>query len=221
VRGRSSKLVLAGGLVLVLGLAIGLVRLTHGTTQAATVLPTRDQPAASPPTAVEPAPSPAPPSAAREARPVPARQPTATPARRPELAPGPVSFVHEFKRDANGKLVPIIPVKELRAQFHRTDAAMKACLERSAQRPTGKATLAFTVAARNNKLIIESTAIHDEGTLAGHAELLDCMHPTANELVLEGYGVPELGTPIYVRRHVRLDNGELAENTIFNFSYQP
>jgi hypothetical protein len=216
--------VLAAGLVVVLALAIGLVRLTRGTTQAATPLPAEREIAAPP---VTEAPSTPAPSTDPGDRPAPRSAPSAlrpragTPARRPELAPAPVSFSRELKRDANGKLVPIITVGELREQFHRTDAAMNACLERSGQRPTGKATLAFSIGAKGNKLIIETTGVHDEETLAGNTELLDCMHRTANELVLEGRPVPELGTPIYVRRHVRIENGVLAENSIFNFSYNP
>jgi hypothetical protein len=111
-------------------------------------------------------------------------------------------------------------VQELRDQLHLTDAPMKACIERSAKRPTGKATLSFTVAAKNNKLVID-TGVQDEETLAEYPDLLECMHQTAKVLVLDGYSVPELGTPIYVRRHVRLEDGVLAENSIFNFSYDP
>jgi hypothetical protein len=213
--------VLVVGLVLVVALAIGLVRMTRGTTQAAAPVASRE--AAVQPVADAPVPAPAEPSAPAP-RPAPAasRPQAAVAARRPELAPPPVSFAREpLKRDANGKLVPIITVKELREQFHRTDAAMNACIERSGQRPTGKATLDFTVGAKGNKLIIETTGVRDEESLAAYPELLDCMHRTANELVLDGRPVPELGTPIYVRRHVRLEGGVLAENTIFNFSYNP
>jgi hypothetical protein len=39
--------------------------------------------------------------------------------------------------------------------------------------------------------------------------------------VLDSYQVAELGTDIYVRRHVRLENGELVDNSIWNFSYIP
>lgn len=210
------------GLVLVLALAIGLVRMTRGTTQAATPVGPRaaPQPVAEAPRASAPSTAPGVPSPG----PVPAasRPQAAVAARRPELAPPPVSFAREpLKRDANGKLVPIITVKELREQFHRTDAAMNACLARSGQAPTGKATLSFTVGAKGNKLIIETTGVQDEETLVAYPELLDCMHRTANELVLDGRPVPELGTPIYVRRHVRLEGGVVAENTIFNFSYNP
>jgi hypothetical protein len=145
------------------------------------------------------------------------------PARQPELAPAPASFDRELKRDANGKLVPVIPVKELWNQLYRADAPMKACIERSGKHPTGKATLSFTVAAKDHKLVIDTTGVQDEETLAGYPELLECMHPTAGVLaaVLEGRAVPELGTPIYVRRHVRLENGALVEDSIFNFSYHP
>lgn len=144
------------------------------------------------------------------------------PARVPELAPAPVGFGRpELKRDANGRLVPIIPVTELRAQIHHTDAAMQACIARSGQRPTGKATLSFTVAAKDGRLVVETTGVQDEETLTGYPELLECMHRTANALVLDGRPVPELGTPIYVRRHVRVEGGVLAENSIFNFSYNP
>jgi hypothetical protein len=33
--------------------------------------------------------------------------------------------------------------------------------------------------------------------------------------------VPELGTPIYVRRLVRIEDGALAEDSIPSFSYNP
>ncbi|HEX7840866.1 MAG TPA: hypothetical protein VF469_25485, partial [Kofleriaceae bacterium] len=105
----------------------------------------------------------------------------------------------------------------------RTDAAMKTCIERSGQRPTGKATLSFTVAARGGKLVIETTSVDDQDTLADYPDLLDCMHRTASALapVLAGKPIPELGTAIYVRRHVRLDSGALVDNSFFNFSYNP
>ena len=79
----------------------------------------------------------------------------------------------------------------------------------------------FTVATRNGQLAIEATSVQDEDTLAGFPELLDCMHRTAYALMLDNKPIPELGTPIYVRRHVRIDNGALAENTFFDFSYNP
>jgi hypothetical protein len=31
----------------------------------------------------------------------------------------------------------------------------------------------------------------------------------------------DLGSRIFVRRHVKVDNGTLVENSIFNFSYVP
>jgi hypothetical protein len=40
-------------------------------------------------------------------------------------------------------------------------------------------------------------------------------------LLPDGRPIPEFATPIYVRRRVRLENGTLAENSIFNFSYNP
>jgi hypothetical protein len=89
------------------------------------------------------------------------------------------------------------------------------------RRPTGQATLSFTVAARNARLVIETTGVQDEETLAAYPELLACMHQTAHAFVLDGSAVPELGTPIYVRRRVRIEDGVLAEDWIFNFSYNP
>jgi hypothetical protein len=149
------------------------------------------------------------------------RGPAALAARQPELAPAQAGFDRELKRDANGHLVPMIPVKELREQLAVTAAPMQACIERAGTHVTGKATLSFTVAARNKKLVIETTGVQDDDSLAAYPELLECMHQTANAFVLDGHPVPELGTPIYVRRHVRLDNGVLAENSIYNFSYNP
>ncbi|HEX2690358.1 MAG TPA: hypothetical protein VHN14_27270 [Kofleriaceae bacterium] len=223
--GRASKLLLAAGFVIVLALAIGLVRLTRSATQAAMAPLSSHGP-------VAPRPAPAgefpasgsPPIVAREHHPTTAattRPQVAMPGQKPELAPAQVGFDRELKRDANGKLVPIITVKELRERYHLVDAPMKACLERSGKRPTGKATLSFTVAARNNKLVIDTTGVQDEETLAGSPELLECMRQAAKAIVLDGYAVPELGTPIYVRRHVRIEDGALAEDAIFDFSYNP
>jgi hypothetical protein len=224
VPGRASKFALAAGFVVVLVLAIGLVQLTRSATQAVPPAPPGHGPAkASPAPAVEPPSSGAPPSAAREHRPASAtpRGQVAMPVKPPELAPAQVGFDRELKRDANGKLVPIFPVQDLRGEIHRADAAMKACIERSGKRPTGKATLNFTVGAKNHKLVIDSTGVQDEETLAGYPEVLECMHQTAHLLapVLEGRPVPELGTPIYVRRHVRIEDGVLAEDSVFDFSY--
>lgn len=205
-----------------LALALGLVHLTRGSPQATTSPASAHGPTPRAPSAESPT-SGASPGAPGEHHPVSTTPRTriATPVKQPELAPAQVGFTRELKRDANGKLVPIIPVKELREQFHRTDAPMQACLERSGQRPTGKATLNFTVAAKDKKLVIETTGIQDEETLAGYPELLECMHQTANALSLDGHPVPELGTPIYLRRHVRLENGVVVENSIFDFSYHP
>jgi hypothetical protein len=230
VPGRSSKLVLAAGFVVVLALAIGLVQLTRSATQAAApLLPAHGSTTTAGAPVAEPPASGAPSIAAREHPLAPASVPTtprgkvAMPGQRPELAPAQVGFDRGLKRDANGKLVPIIPVKELREQLYRAEAPMKACIERSGARPTGKATLSFTVAAKNHKLVIDTTGVQEEETLAGYPELLECMHQTATvlALALEGRSVPELGTPIYVRRHVRIENGVLAEDSLFNFSYHP
>ena len=222
VPGRASKLALVAGFVVVLALAIGIMQLTRGATQAVAP-PHRARGPATPlraPAGESPA-SGTPPSAAREHHPIPAtpRGQVTMPGSQPELAAPQVGFSSELKRDANGKLVPIVPLQDLRDQLHLTDAPMKACIERSPTRPTGKATLSFTVAAKNNKLVIETTGVQDEETLAGYPELLECMHQAAKVLVFDGYSVPELGTPIYVRRHVRLEDGVLAENSIFNYSY--
>ncbi len=223
---RAGKLGLAAAFVIVLALAIGLVWLTRSATQAAPPPAPVHRPTAIPEApAGEPPASGAPPIATREAHPagdaITPRGPSAMSAKRPDLAPAQVSFSRELKRDANGRLVPIIPLNELRAQLHVTDAPIQACIERSGKRPTGKATLSFTVAASHDKLIIETTGVQDEDTLAGYPELIECMHQTAKLLVLDGYAVPELGTPIYVRRQVRLDNGVLAENSLINYSYNP
>ena len=224
VPSRTTKLVFAAGFVVVIALAIGLLRLTREATQVGSRPPEAHAPTSAPPApaaspvAEQPAPS-APPIAAREhlAAGSAPRGHLAT----PELAGAPVSLHQELKRDENGHLVPIIPLRELQAQLPLAGAAMKACLERSGQRPTGTAMLSFTVAAKGTKLVIDTTGVQDEETLAGNPELLECMHRTANALVLDGYAVPELGTPIYVRRRVRLDNGVLAEDSLPSFSYNP
>ena len=224
----AAKLALAAGAVLVLALAIGLVRLMPGATEPAEpAAPTRSSPAPANVPAPVPVPvaarAPAPPLAARDLPSASATRHAAVAPRAqpPELPAPPISLQRELKRDANGHLVPIIPLGQLQAQSGRTDAPMKACIARSRQRPTGKATLSFTVVPRNGKLIIETTGVEDADTLADYADLLECMHRTANALVLDDKPIPELGTPIYVRRRVRIENGELAENTFFNFSYNP
>jgi hypothetical protein len=47
------------------------------------------------------------------------------------------------------------------------------------------------------------------------------MHRTASVLLPAGHAVPEFGTGIYVRRHVKVENGALVEDSLFNFSYNP
>jgi hypothetical protein len=227
VHSGTSKLLLAAGFVVVGSLAVGLVRATHRATEAAASGSSRASAAASPAPApaaiVEPAASAAAPSAKREPRPLAAgpHARTAKPEARPEVSPGPSSFKRDFERDADGNIVAVLPVDRLREQIHVTDAPMRACIERSGQRPTGKATITFTVVARAHKLLIETTGVQDEETLAAYPALLDCMHQTAHAIVLDSYQVAELGTDIYVRRHVRLENGELVDNSIWNFSYIP
>jgi hypothetical protein len=221
VSGRASKLVFAAGFVAVLALGIGLVVLTHGATQAAAPPAAHDPVAPESPVADAPA-AHAPPIGAREHHALPAapRSPGAPPAQ-PRLGPAPVSFTRELKRDADGHLVPMIPLQELRGELHQADAATRACVERSGQHVTGGAMLSFTIAASHNKLVIDNTGVQDEETLAGHPELLACLHQAANTVVLSERAVPELGTPIYVRRHVRIENGVLAEDWVYNFSYNP
>ncbi len=223
VRRRASKLVLAAGFVLVFALMIGLVRLTRS---APPPLPRLARSAAMP--SHGPAPLAEAPDTVRpiEARPRPAandlpRGNAATPVNQPQLALPVINFTRDLKRDENGHLVPIYPVQELRTQLHLTEPAMKACVERWAPTATGKATLNFTVASRGHKPVIDTTGTQDEDTLAAYPELLDCMHRTATLLAFDGRPVPELGTPIYVRRHVQIENGVVTENSLFDFSYHP
>jgi hypothetical protein len=222
VSGRASKLVLAAGFVVVFALAIGLMRLTRSATQAAPLQGHGPAATSRAPVVSEPAAPHAPAIAAREQRSAPTtpRAQVTMPVRQPELAP-PQTTGRVLKLDANGKLVPMVPVQDLKDQFAIVDAPMKACLERSGKRPTGQAMLNFTVSAKNNRVIVDATGVQDEETLAAYPELLECMHQTAKVLVLDRYPVPELGTPILVRRRVRVEDGVLAENTIFNFSYTP
>lgn len=219
VAARARTLLLVIGAVLVVGLAIALLQLARVDDPAVPPAPPRrvvtpeappvpDSPTAWP--AHEEARSPA----------VVAPHPHA-PGPAPTLPSLPIALAHDVKRDANGKLVPIIAVSQLRAQLQVTTAPMQACLDGATQHPTGSATLAFTVAAKDKHLIIDSTSVDDVATLADYPELLDCMHQTAHAFQLDDVPVPELGTPIYVRRHVRLEAGALVENTIFNFSYNP
>jgi hypothetical protein len=225
VHSRTSKLLLAAGFVVVGSLAVGIVWATHTTTEAAVPGPLHSSATPAPEATVDPAatalassgkrqPHPSATAAAPHAR-------TAKPDARPELSLGPSSFKRDFPRDDDGNIVAVLPVDRLREQMHLTDAPMKACIARSGQRPTGKATITFSVVAKGNKLVIESTGVQDEETLAAYPALLECMHQTAHAIVLDPYPVTELGTDIYVRRHVRLENGELVDNSIWNFSYVP
>jgi hypothetical protein len=225
VRRRASKVILAAGFVLVLVLLICLFALTRTATQAAT----SPRPVESVQAAAEPAAQPVERSAVRSAtiaaRPpvvaAPRAHPVATSPSLPEAPPAPaVEPPEELKRDANGKLVPIMFVADLRSQVQVTEASMKACVEKLGQRSTGKATLNFTVAARNNKLVIDTTGVEDEDTLADNPALVDCMQKTSNAFVVDKFPIPPLGTPIYVRRHVRVENGALVENSVFDFSYR-
>jgi hypothetical protein len=223
VRRSASKLALVVGGAVLLALAIGLVQLTRSVGDApATPAPASIAAAAAPSAApAAPAPSPGRTSAARERPAIPSAPSHSTPPTRPPELATRLGLSRDLKRDANGHLVPVITMKELRAQIDRTDPLMKACIARSGQRPTGKATLGFTVAPMNGQLAIETTGVVDDDTLAAFPELLECMHRSAYALVVDGKPIPELGTPIYVRRHVRLENGELVENTFFDFSYNP
>src|SRR5262249_33934352 len=104
-----------------------------------------------------------------------------------------------------------------------TDAPMQDCVAKAGVKATGSATLGFTVAAKDGKLVLESSGVLEEQTLAAYPDLLECMHQTASAFapVLDANKPADLGTPIYVRRHVKLDNGAIVENSIFNFSYVP
>ena len=225
VRSRTSKVVLAAGFAALLLLAIGLVQLTREARETPKAsdraMPASRQADApvSRPAPGEPV-SRAAPAAPRELHAATAPRAHTMPTRPPELAP-PVSARREVKRDADGKLVPIIAVQDLRDRVPLSDAPMKACIERSGQRPTGTAMLNFMVGPQNNKVVIEATGVQDEETLAAYPDLLECMHRTASVLLPEGRSVPELGTSILIRRRVRIENGTLTENSIFNFSYTP
>jgi hypothetical protein len=225
VSGRTTKLVLAGGFVVLLALMIGLAQLTSGTPAPVTAAPAAAARPAPIPiiAAAEPVAPSIPQSATREVRtgPTPPRAPSSSTTKQPELPVALPSFRRDLKRDANGKLVPVIPVKDLREMLPLADAPMKACIERAGKGATGKATLNFTVGAKNNKLVIETTGVQDEDTLAGFPDMLDCMHKTAMLLLPENRPVPELGTGIYVRRHVKLEDGALVEDSLFDFSYNP
>lgn len=221
---RTSRLALAAGFAVLLALAIALVTLTRGggdvAVEPAAITPGAE--ARTPAAAAAGAPvSPATPRApgAGASAPAASRR-LGTPGPQPQLGPS-LGRSRELKRDANGHLVPIITMRELRAQIERTTAPMQACIAQSGQRPSGKATLSFTVATMNGQLAIETTGVQDEDTLAAYPELLDCLHKSAYALVVDRTPVPALGTPIYVRRHVRIDQGELVENTFFDFSYNP
>jgi len=216
---RRTALALAAGFATVFALLVALFASTR-TARPAEPAPARERPPSPAPVAPVARAQPSP-ERAQPAAPVMPRAHASMPAPPPVLAPGPPPD-HELKFDANGKLVPIVPVDDLREQLHLTDAGMAECIERSGHRPTGKATLTFRVAARNGKLAITSTGVLDDEALGEDPALLECMHRTANALAvaLDRYPVPELGTPITVRRHVRVDAGVVVENSMFDFSYK-
>jgi len=221
VSSRASKLVILGGFAVVLAMGVVLIVLTRSTT-AASDQPPPPAPGAHTPVATTAPTAPIVTATPADAAPAPASGRIA-PTRSPTLAPAVEMTRRDVPRDENGHIVPIINVRELRAQMGRTDGPMKACVAKAAGAATGKATLTFTVAAKDHKLVVESTGVQDEETLAAYPELLECMHQTATALqpVLDQNAPANLGTAIYVRRHVRLDNGALAENSIFDFSYVP
>jgi hypothetical protein len=216
---RAGKLALIASLTVVLGFGIVILRLVR--TAASDVPPPASPAGPSSPTAApipttasEPPHAPPPKSVGHAIA-----SPTA-----PTLDPAPAANPRrDIPRDENGNLVPVINVRLLREQLGRTDAPMTACLAQQPARATGKATLAFAVAAKDGKLVVESTSISDADTLAAYPDLLACMQQTADALApfLDQTPPANPGATIYVRRHVRVDNGAVAENTIFDFSYFP
>src|ERR1041384_22841 len=118
-------------------------------------------------------------------------------------------------------MVPMIPISEMRDMLQFAEAPMKACIEHAGTGVTGKATLSFTVNAKNNKLFIETTGVQDEETLAGFPDMLECMHKTGTLLLPPNRPVPELGTGMYVRRHIKVENGALVADWLYDFSYNP
>lgn len=217
-------LAFAGGFFAMLALEIAFMWWRQEPPPAAA---SRDRPHPAP--AAEPAePEPKAPPVVATAKPAPppaapSRAPQAAPSRaeQPALSPSVGFTAPELKRDANGKLVPMIAADQLREVLPRAAPAIKVCLDQVGRRPSGKALLNFTVTAVKNKLVIETTGVQDPDTLADYPDLIECLHQTANLLVLDAYPVPEFGTPIYVRRALRVENGALAEDAILNFSYNP
>lgn len=222
----SKKLAIAIGFVAVFAMSIALIVLMKSgaaasgdirTPPPAVAQETKVEPTAAPPTTT-------PPPAQRDARPAAVhRGPTQPPTARPDLGVAAPSMHSDVQRDENGKLVPVINVRILREQMALTTQPMQDCLTKSGVKATGAATLGFTVAQKSGKLIVESSGVLEDQTLAQYPDLLDCMHQTASAFqpVLDGVKPADLGTTIYVRRHVKLDAGAMVENTIFNFSYVP
>jgi len=221
----SKKLAIAIGFVAVFAMSIALIVLMKSGAAASDVRPTT--PVAARETKVEPAPAPvpapAPADAQRDARPAAAHRSQPQSSSRPELGTTAPSMHNDAPRDENGKLVPVINVRFLREEMARTTQPMQDCLAKAGVKATGTATLGFTVAQKNGKLVVESSGVLEDQTLAQYPDLLECMHQTATALqpVLDANKAPDLGTAIYVRRHVKLDNGAMVENSIFNFSYVP
>lgn len=218
----SSRALLGAGFVVLVVLLVGLVQMTGSATESAPP-PVRSVAAPAPAPVVEPVAAPAPrpaPVAAREPKP---RAPAIRAAPVPELAPATDDAISDgvLVRTPEGKLVPIFSVIALRPHMNLVAGAMNNCIEKSGQRPTGKATLSFTIGPKDNRIVIESSAVLDEETLAGNPELLQCMHQTAQAFapVLEGHAIPQYANPVYIRRDVRLDNGEIVEDSLRDFSY--
>lgn len=212
---------LVAGFAVVLLLALGLMSMVRDASPpaVATRAPERAEPVAEAPAAApEAAPARPAPVAAHKPRPTTSARRTAE----PSLAPAATGYERaEMKRDENGHLVPMLSIAELRAMLPQTSASVAACLEAMGQRATGEAVLNFTIVAKDGKLAVESTGVQDEKSLANSPELLGCLHQSARALVLEGHPVPELGTAIYVRRSISIENGGLANDAIVSFSYNP
>lgn len=215
---RGVQILFAGGFALVFALVLGLWQLTR-----------HDDPP--PPAAPHAAPARA---SAAPAAPPPVSAPRAAVVSRPRpAAPAPVAHVPEpvpaapgestvdLKRDANGRLAPLVSLADLRDLLPTLDEPMKNCIAHTAPSATGEASFNFTVTAKNGKLAVESTSVVDEGSLTAYPDLLACLHQAGHMFAvgIADRPISDLGNPMVVRRRIRLENGAVREHTLPDFSY--
>jgi hypothetical protein len=109
---------------------------------------------------------------------------------------------------------------QLRAQTAAVEPLVKKCVEAdvaAGHSPTGKATLTYIVAQRDDRVAVEETGVDEEKTTLQGPELLECLHNTSRSMKFEG--LPREAEALIVTRSVTLERGKLTENRHVGFSY--